>query len=183
VLSGVSIFIQYKTIDIQQVVSEYYRLYNIQPVFDTQKMQTFTSSYMPLLLLLFLPFQSIFTWVAFSKWGNNYYEHIVMNAFLLSLIIILNIVVVYPILYLLQSSPFIFMSVQSLLSFIIMIFSIFWFFIGFYHDQTFEKIFLRLLLFIGLFIVFVVILSMLVAVVGFFFYGEKIQKMLMLTPK
>jgi len=64
-----------------------------------------------------------------------------------------------------------------------MIFSIFWFFIGFYHDQTFEKIFLRLLLFIGLFIVFVVILSMLVAVVGFFFYGEKIQKMLMLTPK
>ncbi len=175
VLTGLSMFVVNKIIDIEQIYFNYYKARSIQPLFDTTKLQAFSASYTPILMVLFIPIQSIFTWLAFSKWGHNYYEHIVMNAFFQALITILNIVLAYPILFLLKDYPSIFMLAQSFLSFVIMTIAAFWFFRGFYHNRSFEDVLLRLLLLFGIAITAIIIISIVGAIVGMFLYREEMQ--------
>ena len=52
---------------------------------------SFTSSYNSIIMLMLIPFFALITKLAFRKWGHNYYEHVVMNAYILSFYTIINI--------------------------------------------------------------------------------------------
>lgn len=182
VLSGISVFIANKIIHIDEVMINYYNKHNIQMPFDIKKYQTFFTGYIPLIMLFFIPVQSIFTRIAFAKWKHNYYEHIVMNAFYLSFLQILNILLIYPILYLLKDNPGTFMIVQQVLPFLFMILAAGWFFSGFYYDRNFGDVILRLLLLSGIAFVVIVVISVIGGIVATLFFREEFQEIYMNVP-
>jgi len=115
---------------------------------DMSKTLSFMTSYNSFLMLLFIPFFAVFTSIIFRKWGQNYYEHIVMNAFGLSLYTLIIIIALYPILYILRGNISAFILVFSA-SNLIVPFIFVWFYKGFYPDQSIGKIILKVLLIFG----------------------------------
>ncbi len=142
----------------------------MQAYYDTQpemarfmkNWMSFVSSYNSIMMLLAIPFVSIFTRFVFRKWGQNYYEHVIMNAYIQCCYIIISIFAVYPLLFLLKDdiSNFMFVSGFSLVAFpFIMV----WFYHGFYPDKKMEAIIGKMLLFLlfGLlaYVVFIVVFA------------------------
>src|SRR5690606_9392180 len=166
----ISLFILNKIIGNNEITMTSIEQMQLKPVFNVQKFQGFLSSYTPLLMLLSIPIQSIFTKMAFYKWEHNYYEHVVINAFFLSYITIINIIITYPILFLLKGTPQVYFFVQQILSFLIMFIGVGWFFKGLYANRDFGDVILRLLLLVGISIVLLIILSVVAGVVFAIFF-------------
>lgn len=62
-------------------------------------------SYFSFIMLALIPFFSLLTRIAFRKWGQNYYEHLVMNAYFQCFYTIALIIIFDPIFYFLQNDP------------------------------------------------------------------------------
>lgn len=145
-LSGISAFISYKILGMTDVMGQFF----IQKKMDVSFMSTlfsFINSYNSFLMLLFIPFVSIITYLLFRSWGNNYYEHIIMNVYIQCFYTITCILILYPILYFLKDSPdnFVTVTMASMVSLpIIMV----WFYKKFYSENSFGKILLKVFLFL-----------------------------------
>lgn len=147
-LSGFSTFISFKVTNMQKVMAEH---------FAAQKMNSpmmndflnFTSSYNSLLMLVYIPLFAIATYLCFRKWGQNYYEHVVMNAYILSFYTLLCLVFLYPPLYFLQndSGAYFTFNQYALLAVPLMLV---WFFKGYYHEHSLKEVLLRLLGVLGI---------------------------------
>lgn len=83
-LSGISAFISYNIIGFIEIMEKYYSKLNMSSQFMTDYF-SFVSSYSSIIMLSLIPFLAIMTKIAFWKLGQNYYEHILMNAYILSL--------------------------------------------------------------------------------------------------
>ena len=101
---------------------------------------------------MLVPFFAITTKLSFSKWGNNYYEHIVMNCYIVTTYTLLSMIIVYPIMFFLKDSPDSFFTISQI-SFLIVPFVLVWFFRGFYADKPLKSIVLRSLAALGIFAV------------------------------
>lgn len=145
-----------------------------------QKYQGFVASYAPLLMLLSIPIQSIFTKIAFYKWEHNYYEHVVINAFFLSYITLINIIIVYLILFLLKETPPIYFIAQQIMTYMVIFLGIGWFFKGVYANRDFGDVIMRLLLLVGIAVVVGVVLSIGAGIVVAIFFKEQLQSMLVI---
>ncbi len=178
VLSGISLFILNKIIGNNEITMTSIEQMQLKPVFSVQKFQGFLSSYTPLLMLLSIPIQSIFTKIAFYKWEHNYYEHVVINAFFLSFITLVNIIITYPILFLLKGTPQIYFIVQQIMTYLVMFLGVGWFFKGLYANRPFGDVILRLLLLVGISMVLFVILSIVAGIVAAIFFKEQLQQIL-----
>ena len=99
-------------------------------------------NYSAFIMLFCIPFLAFFSRLAFRKSGQNYYEHIVMNAYGLSFYTIISILVMYPILYIFRNNPEIVNSI-SMYSMLLMPIMMFWFYKNFYPEKTLSNIFLR----------------------------------------
>jgi cobalamin synthase len=66
---------------------------------------TIISSYYAILMILLLPVFAFITRIPFKKQGHNYYEHIVMNSYVVSYYTLISILVMYPILFLFRQNP------------------------------------------------------------------------------
>ena len=98
VLSGISALISFKIIGMNEITKNIYADVNVNKSFMTSYM-SILSSYFSFFMLLTIPFYALCTKVAFLKWEHNYYEHIVINTYLMCFYTLMTILIVYPIMY------------------------------------------------------------------------------------
>ncbi|WP_313807815.1 DUF3667 domain-containing protein [Flavobacterium sp.] len=144
VLSGISAFLSFKVIGLKEIMENYYTQQHLNSPFINDYM-TFVSSYNSVLMLLLIPFFAICTKFAFRSWGHNYYEHIVINSYILCFYTLFTIFLVYPFLYFLKHDTATFTSLTSI-SMLFVPFILTWFFKGFYTDKPLKGIIGRVFL-------------------------------------
>jgi hypothetical protein len=143
VLSGLATFTSYKILNLNEVTKTYFEQQHINSTY-TSEMMSFMSSYNSLLMLLLVPLFALTTKIAFRKSGNNYYEHVVMNAYILSYYTVVSIFFIYPIMFFFRHSPDTFFTISQL-SIFLMPFILVWFFREFYKDKPLKSIILNVL--------------------------------------
>jgi hypothetical protein len=166
VLSGISAFISLKLIGLADLMKEFYTGQHLNSPFMNDYM-AISTGYNAFIMLALVPVFALTTWIAFHQWKTNYYEHIVINAYILSTFTLANIVFIYPILFFLRHDLQAFTTVSSLI-FLITPFILLWFFRGYYPEKPLKKIILKVLAVLGLtvaaFGILMVILMIVVAV-------------------
>lgn len=163
-LSGISAFISFKIIGLDKIMSDYYTSQHMNSKLMSD-VQTFMSSYNSFIMLMLIPIISVFTKLALRKWGQNYYEHIIMNAYALSFYTFITILFLYPIMFVLRTNVnafTIFTSVGTLT----MPFMFVWFYKGFYPEKSLKTIIGKVLIIIGLILLAYIILIMIAVVIG-----------------
>ena len=152
VLSGISAFIAFQFIGLNEILA------SIQDErLNNEDVNSFNKNYNAFLVLLMIPLFAIFTFKSFKSWGHNYYEHVVMNSYIISYYTILNIAFVYPLMYILKDNVPVIIGITtfSMFSFFIILP---YFFKNFYSEYPFKKVLKKLSIFLGLIILTLVIL-------------------------
>lgn len=167
VLSGISTFISYKILDVKDIMIKYFNQNHMNSNFMSDIMSTL-SSYATIFMLLLIPIFALTTRLAFKNWGHNYYEHIVMNSFILSYYTLLNVLIVYPILFFLKHDVNLYLTVSQA-SILIIIYVLIRFFKGFYPDKTLKSIILRSFFAMALVFVGYILTVIIVTIIGLLF--------------
>lgn len=125
----------------------------------------FLSSYNTIIILALIPFFAIATKLSFRKWGDNYYEHIVMNAYILSFYTLINLIIVYPLMLIFKNDTAIF----NITGFTMLMipFLLVWFFKAVYAEKPLKSIIGRVLLIVLFTLLGYILLTMLAMLVGF----------------
>lgn len=165
-LSGISAFISYKVLGFAEVMNSI----NDSKYGNSQLMSdimSIVSNYNSILMLLFVPAFAITTKFAFWKWGHNYYEHIVMNCYILSAYTLFSMILAYPFMFFLKKNPESFFTISQI-TLLLAPFILIWFFKNFYPERPIKSIVLRSLGAIGLtlvgYIVVIIVVSIIFAV-------------------
>lgn len=161
ILSGIATFISYKLLKLKEVMNDYYTQSNINSS-QMGDFMNFLSSYTSIIMLLLIPLFALSTWIAFKKWGHNYYEHLVMNAFILSFYTLISIIFIYPVMFIFRHSPNVFILITQL-SLLIVPLILFWFFKTFYKNKPVKSIVLKVLAVTGLTILGYLFFTILIA--------------------
>ena len=182
VLSGIATFLTYKVLGFAEIMSAFYRERNIGAK-ATADIMSFFSSYSTLIMLMLIPFFALTTKIAFKKWGHNYYEHIVMNAYILSYYTIISIIIVYPIMFFFKhSSPATMMAITFYSLFLIPLILV-WFFKEFYKEKPVKAVILKVLAVLGLVILGYIILLLIVVILFMLVTMQKAPETLQYIPK
>lgn len=163
-LSGISSFISFKILHVDKIMADVYASQHMNSKM-VNDIQTVMSSYQSFIMLLLVPIISIFTKLALRKWGQNYYEHIIMNAYALSFYNFICILLLYPVFFFLRTNAdafSIFMSITTLAYPILYI----WFYKGYYPEKSFKTIIGKVLIIIGLILVAYFVLIIIAVVIG-----------------
>lgn len=168
-LSGISAFVAFKFIGLNELLNAYQdeRVRNM----DVNKsINSFNQSYNAFIVLLLIPFFALLTRLSFKSWGHNYYEHVVMNAYIISYYTILNLIIAYPLMYIFKDSPSVIITIStlSMLSFLIILP---YFFKEFYAEHPFKKVLLKFLIFLGLTVLSGIIM-MILFIIGLMIYAS-----------
>ncbi|MPT30513.1 MAG: DUF3667 domain-containing protein [Chryseobacterium sp.] len=164
VLSGISAFISFKIIGLSKILNQFYSERKVSSQFMNDY-TTFFNSYNSIIMLLLIPLFALFTKLAFRKWGHNYYEHVVLNAYVLCFYTLFSIIITYPIMYLVKDNPNYLINVTSL-SMVATPFMLFWFFKEFYPNKPVKSIITRIFLLIIYMIIGFFLLLILVFILG-----------------
>ena len=168
VLSGISTFISFKIVGLNETMKEIYLSKGMYSDFMRDAL-SFSASYSSFIMVFLIPFLALFSKIAFRKWGHNYYEHVVMNAYVLSFYALLDIIVVFPIMYLMKNTIGIF-EFLPFLSLYLLPFVWVWFYKGLYKERSIKsiisKVLLILLLIFAGFIVYVIITTIVILCLG-----------------
>ncbi|SOD14348.1 DUF3667 domain-containing protein [Pedobacter xixiisoli] len=162
-LSGISAVISFKIIGLATIMKEFYTSQHMNSPFMNDYM-AISTGYNAFIMLGLVPLFALTTWIAFHKWKANYYEHVVMNAYILSTYTLVSIVFVYPILFLLRHNMSYFTTATSL-STLIVPFILVWFFKGYYPEKPMKQIVGRVLATLGLTLVAMGILMVILMIV------------------
>lgn len=164
VVAGISAFLTNTLIHPEEIMTKYYVDYGQYTPEFAKTVTSFTYKYQAILMLFTVPFMAFFTWLAFKKWGYNYYENVVITAYSLVCLQVLTILIVIPIQYFLRNDPFLFMVITSVVTFFIM-FAIFpWFYIDLYNTKSAGEVILRLFLLALILIVAFLILFIVIGI-------------------
>jgi len=168
VLSGLATFLSFKVLNLKEVMSAYFSQQKINSNFMLD-IVSFMSSYNSILMLLYVPLFALTTKIAFRKWGHNYYEHVVMNAYILSFYTLVSIIFVYPIMFIFRHSPNAFFNLTQI-SILLVPPILVWFFKEVYKDKSLKSIIIKVLYVLGLtilgyfiFIIFTVLVGVILA--------------------
>lgn len=170
-LSSISGFLSYKVLKMEHVMSEYFSTQHMNSAFMND-MMSFLSSYTSFIYLLLIPIFALCTKISFSNWGHNYYEHVIMNSYIVSFYNIFSVIIVYPILYIFRTDANTFLIV-TFISMLAIPLIIIWFFRNIYLDKQLPTIVWRSLLSILLVVVAYFILIIAVVVGGFTYAAIK----------
>jgi hypothetical protein len=173
VLSGVSAFITFKLIGFRQVIEDFFVAKKMYSGLMA-KYISFMSSYTTVILLLLIPFFATTTKLAYRKWGHNFYEHIVMNAYVISVYTIFNILIIYPLFFIFKDHSPVLLFEISQYSILAVPLLLFWFFRGFYPNKnvgtivgkTFLVILFTIIIYVLIIILFMTIVFLLVKLFG-----------------
>lgn len=178
VLATFSAFLSFKLIDMPKFTQNMGNAYvengmfsgNTNRFFNIyQEIMHLFQSYNNFIMVLLIPIFALFSYIAFKSWKNNYYEHVVMNAFFQAIYTIVTIVILYPFYYLF-SDNFTAIGIVSFIGLVAAAFLYVWFFKGFYPNKGWVEIGARVMLIYGL--VFVLYIAVVVlGVIGGFVFG------------
>ncbi|MBP6577344.1 MAG: DUF3667 domain-containing protein [Chryseobacterium sp.] len=164
-LCGFSAFISYQFLGLNKIMQKVFEQRgNWTP--EMSKFMAFYSSYNSFIMLLMVPVFAIFTSLAFRKWGQNYYEHVIMNAFFQTYYTLISIVITYPIYFSLRNNTEAIVNLSIIYNLIIPLMAI-WFYKGFYPEKSWTSIILKtLLVYLLAFVayIFVLIFVLLIAI-------------------
>ena len=179
VLATFSAFLSFKVIGVGKI---FYQISDINKSLYTNSKNTaainayyegynntiqFIQSYNNFFMVLLIPLFSAFSYLAFKKWGHNFYEHVVMNAFFQAYYTLITIVFIYPLYYFTKDNLSLF-AIISILGTIIVPFIYTWFFKGFYSANSYVEIFARVLLVFAMtFVLYVIVIIAATAVIIF----------------
>jgi hypothetical protein len=164
-LAGFSAFISLKILKMKEVIKDIDVGVPQNPKFMEGWMDIVTN-YLPILMVLVIPFFALTTKIAFRRWGHNYYEHVVMNAYILSFYTLFSIIVVSPLMFIFKGNTSENILNVSIISYILVIPMLIWFFKGFYPDKKLKTIILKVFAVIGLVILAYVILVLIAAIIA-----------------
>lgn len=157
----------------EEIIEKYYQIHpKLRPPFDVKSFYIFMFKYHAFIMLLSVPFIAFFTWISFRKWGYNYYENIVINAFCLIYFQALTIIFVFPLQLLWKDNPEMFMSIPMILFTLITVISFPLFFINLYDKKSAGEVILRLFLF-G---IIICVSSLVLCLLAGFFLGMYLAK-------
>lgn len=170
-LSGISAFISFKIIGLNTIMKEFYTGQHLNSPFMNDYM-AISTGYNTFIMLGLIPLFALTTWIAFHKWQTNYYEHIVMNAYILSTYTLVNIAFLYPILFFLRHNVAAFTTVTSMSSLSVPIILV-WFFRGYYPEKPIKQIIGRVLAVLGLTLVaFGILMVILMVIVAIYVFSQ-----------
>ena len=149
ILSGLSTFISFKFLNFKEMMAQSYQQMGI-PEQTENPILAWITSYMSLFSLALLPIFAIFTYLVFRKWGQNFFEHIVMNAFFQCYYTLFTILLIYPLLYFFRDNASLFLN-TTLISTLVVPLLLMWFYKGFYPEKPWLNIILKVILFFALF--------------------------------
>ncbi|AQX06088.1 hypothetical protein ATB99_16180 [Elizabethkingia meningoseptica] len=179
VLSGISVLLS-NLLGIKEILEATMKASN-KDITDNfaESYSTGFLSYFSFIMLAFIPFFSVLTKLAFRKWGQNYYEHLVMNAYFQCFYSIVTMVLLFPFYYFFQGNAEVIMKI-SLLFYIVIPFLLFWFYKGFYTEKSTKSIIGRLFIFFLLCVaafIIVFILLILAGILVAMFNPEMVKEM------
>ena len=143
VLSGISAYISFKIVDFNGILKEMYSKREMYSDYINDLL-SFIGSFISFILLFLIPVFAFFSKIAFKKWGNNYYEHVVMYAFILSFHTLIDTIVLLPVVYLAKDNAII--EVFTFLPMSAIPFVLVWFYKGFYKEHSLISILWRVFL-------------------------------------
>ncbi|MBX2934020.1 MAG: DUF3667 domain-containing protein [Ferruginibacter sp.] len=164
ILSGIATFISYKLLKLKEVMNDYYTQKNINSS-QMGDFMNFLANYTSIIILLLIPLFALSTWIAFKKWGHNYYEHLVINAYIQSFYTLITIIIFYPVMFVVRHSPNTFYLITQLLMLIVPLI-LFWFFKEFYKSKPIKSIVIKVLAVVGLTILGYLFFSILVVFIS-----------------
>lgn len=164
VLSGISTFISLKIIGFEKIMSTFYAKETLSSEYMNDLM-TSLKSYNSILMLLLIPVFALSTKLAFRKWGNNYYEHVVINAYIVCVYTLFSIIIISPLLYLFKNNMDYFKMISSL-TILNVPFILVWFFRGFYPTRPLKSIIGRVLLTLTFLFILFLLLTLFAALGG-----------------
>jgi Protein of unknown function (DUF3667) len=165
VLSGISTFLSFKVIGLKEIMGEALSKRAVNAQFMNNYM-AFLSNYSSILSVAMIPFFALTTKIAFRRWGHNYYEHVVMNAYFLSFYTLLNIIFLYPVLFFFRHHDASLILTITQCFMLLIPFLLVWFFKEFYSDRTLKSVIVKVLVIIALVILAYLILIIIAVVVG-----------------
>lgn len=140
VLAGLSTFISYKWLHMDDIMTEYFNNSNLNKDSNNAVAESMSAlyNYTTILIMAFIPFLAISSRIAFRKQGHNYFEHIIINCFLYVLLLIFTILVISPILYFVKD-PGTYIGI-TFLSFLLIPILMIWQFKGLYPELSWSAI-------------------------------------------
>lgn len=163
-LSGISAFVSFKIIELDTTMKMFYASLGFEGSFSEAVISAL-STYNSFFMLMLVPVFACLTKLAFYKSGHNYFEHVVMNAFIVSYYTIINILLVYPILYFIKNDPQLTITAVMVTMACITPLMLIWFFKGFYPEKRVTILTLRVLL-IGVVLVVLYFLLIILVTIG-----------------
>lgn len=130
-LAGISAFLSHWVIDFHTV---YQSSLEAKQAAQATKIAEGMMKYYSFILVSLIPVLSFFTWLIFKKWGYNYFEHIVINAFFTATLTLVSIATM-PLSYL-SAQGYISLNTLMLISTIWWPILLFAFFKQFYKDRS-----------------------------------------------
>lgn len=162
-LSGISTLIAFKVLNLIKIMNDA----NASNEATAKFMSEVTSKiagYNSFIMVLMIPLFALTTKIAFRKWGHNYYEHIIINTYVLSYYTLISILFIFPILYFLrESSPRAIVTISQFSLFVLPLIYIL-FFRGLYNDKPMKAIILKTFATTGLLILGYMIMVLLIAI-------------------
>jgi len=172
VVAGISAFLTNTFIHPGEIMA---RFFESQQIPEIQKkinivMYSFIFKYYAIIMLASVPIMAFFTWMAFKKWGYNYYENVVITAYSLVFLQVLTILIVIPLQYIFKDNLNLFMIIPGIMSMIIMIGTFIWFYIDLYNEKSAGDVIMRLfILAVILFVAY--ILLIIIAIIAGYVYA------------
>lgn len=149
-IAGLSAFITNTFIHPLEVMAKADGIFKQKNAVDMGKFSDWIFHYQSVFMLILLPIIAFFSWISFRKWGLNFAENVVANAFLYATITVFSIVFVLPLQFALRDNPTMFMIVPTLVSFALTIVVTVWFFMQLYPDKNAGPVILRVLMMYGI---------------------------------
>ncbi len=131
----------------------------------TEQFINFFYDYYSLIMLALIPFFSLGTYLGFRKWGDNFYEHIVANAFFQSYLSFISILMLPFSYYFMESYPKAYMNFSSFFTFISYPLLFLYFIRNFYASKPLGKVVKRFLLTLLFWIVLLGVLMVLAIII------------------
>jgi ribosomal protein L37E len=160
-LAGISAFLSHWVIDFQTV---YAGTMEAKQAAQATKVAESTMKYYSFILVSLIPLFSFITWLVFRKWGYNYFEHIVVNAFFTATLTLVSIAAM-PLTYL-ATKGYLSMNTMMIIQMVWTPLLLFAFFKQFYKDRSGLAIAGRLLIFALFAFLIFVLLVFAVALIG-----------------